>query len=192
MENLHFWLFAWVLLNFAVFIAAGRFFFDASRAEWPSRIFVAVYLILFLATAYLQYCYPRREVLHLSIAGCFLLVSLVLFFFALNTTLRRPFTVIFSPDAPTSIVTSGPYRFVRHPFYTSYLLTFFASSLSSCHILSWPCSGTAVIIYYAAARMEEKKFAQSELSSAYADFRGKTGMFLPRLMRVKFWKETIR
>ena len=34
-------------------------------------------------------------------------------------------------DTPASLNQSGPYRFVRHPFYTSYSLTWLAAAVAT-------------------------------------------------------------
>ena len=75
---------------------------------------------------------------------------------------------------------SGPYAFVRHPVYLSYMLAFLAMPVA------FPMIATATIflfnvaLYVHAARDDERSLAASELGEAYADYRQRTGMFVPR------------
>lgn len=88
-------------------------------------------------------------------------------------------TLAFSRDLPNALIDRGPYRYVRHPFYTSYTLYWLAGSLAT---LTWWVAAPSImasIFYVVAARSEERKFAASRLAGAYADYRSRTGMFLP-------------
>ena len=80
-----------------------------------------------------------------------------------------------------SLVTSGPYRVVRHPFYTSYLIFWVAMTLGA-----WSVWGIAVLVlltamYTVAARTEEAKFAATPMAGEYAEYRKRAGMFWPKL-----------
>lgn len=185
MLEMHALVLGFVLLNFAVFIVAAKFTFDTSKAEPLSRFFVFTYLVLLSITVSAQYLVPATNKNRLLAAVPLLVVSLTLFVGAMVTTMRTPFTAIFSADRPTRIVTSGPYNYVRHPFYTAYMLTFFSSALGSDSPLAALCSCCVLGFYTWAARMEEEKFAKSEFAEAYADFRRRTGMFVPKFFGVE-------
>lgn len=107
--------------------------------------------------------------------------ALALFFWALRVNLAAPLSSIGAPDLPTHLVTSGPYRFVRHPFYLAYLLTWIASALSAGTPWLWLPVLAAVPLYVMAARFEERKFAASALAGDYAAYARRTGMLFPRL-----------
>jgi protein-S-isoprenylcysteine O-methyltransferase Ste14 len=121
----------------------------------------------------------------LALAGAMLYcASLATFWWALMTHCRRPLSAAFSPDVPSRLVRNGPYRFVRHPFYTSYLLVWFAGPIASG---TWWMLATTVVmaaVYYRAARIEERKFIVSDLANAYADYRSRTGMFIPSPLKL--------
>jgi len=107
--------------------------------------------------------------------------SLCLFWWAIRTLRARRLTIAFSRDPPQHLVTGGPYRWIRHPLYTSYAIAWSAGILAT---LAWWLVPSFLImgaIYWCAARQEERKFALSDLSVAYECYSGRTGMFLPRL-----------
>jgi protein-S-isoprenylcysteine O-methyltransferase Ste14 len=83
--------------------------------------------------------------------------------------------------APVGIVTSGPYRLVRHPFYVSFHLTLLAGFAA---VPGW-LTGAAQLFGIAALRItaigEERRLLQSEFGAGYAEYRQRTGRFVPRI-----------
>lgn len=108
--------------------------------------------------------------------------SLGLFIWAARTTWHERLTLAFAVDLPTHLVTGGPYRFVRHPFYTSYLLAWVAGVPAT----GEPALLVTVLVmgslYVRAARQEERKFAGSALRTEHRAYRARTGMFVPVLI----------
>ncbi len=80
---------------------------------------------------------------------------------------------------PTFLTQSGPYRLIRHPIYTAYLLAWLAGAM----IAAQPWLLLTVIwmgvLHFLAARQEEHHFAEGPLAADYAAYRQRTGMFLP-------------
>ncbi len=102
------------------------------------------------------------------------------FTWAIRATRRTPPTLAFDTDQPSFLLHHGPYQYVRHPFYLAYLLFWFATALAAQTALAWAAPAIMAALYFDAATREERKFAMSELGSAYAAYRAKAGMFLPR------------
>ena len=105
--------------------------------------------------------------------------GLVVWLLAVRVHWRRPPSLAFSRDAPEHLVTSGPYAVIRHPFYTSYLLGWFAAFVATG---TWTSLAAALLMFGffdRAARQEEDKFKASELSHSYAQYRARTGRYLP-------------
>lgn len=84
-------------------------------------------------------------------------------------------------DAPEQLVTWGPYRWVRHPFYAAFLLAL-AGAAALC-----PYPGTLATCLYGlialdlTAAREERRFRASRFGAAYAAYMRATGRFWPRL-----------
>lgn len=115
--------------------------------------------------------------------ACILLInSLALFWWTIRTNARRPLTLAFSRDVPSFLQMKGPYGFVRHPFYLSYLLFWIATAIASMMLLHWVVPIVMALLYREAAKREEAKFAGSPLSIEYAFYRTRTGMLVPRLL----------
>jgi protein-S-isoprenylcysteine O-methyltransferase Ste14 len=117
-----------------------------------------------------------------QLATALYLLSLGLFWWAIHANRARPLSAVFSPDLPIHLVKRGPYRWVRHPLYTSYLLTWCAGVVATGR--PWLIATVMVmtVIYWRAARQEEAKFLRSALASVYASYRSQTGLFAPSVM----------
>lgn len=83
-------------------------------------------------------------------------------------------------DAPQEIVTWGPYRWVRHPFYTAFLIGLAAGVLAGPHLLTAAALAYGLTALTLTARREERRLAASPLGSAYQDYVRRTGRFVPR------------
>jgi protein-S-isoprenylcysteine O-methyltransferase Ste14 len=81
-------------------------------------------------------------------------------------------------EKPASLVTSGLYRYVRHPLYTAGLLILWLSPGMTVNSLTMTLALTGYIVI--GALFEERKLLR-EFGSAYADYRRTTPMLVPGL-----------
>ena len=109
---------------------------------------------------------------------CLYALSFVLFWWAIFTA--RGLDFAFS-DKVGNIVTTGPFRFVRHPFYSSYILVWLGNTLLFNSLILWITLGYLMAFYFLSARKEERVILQSEQSSTYRKYIQNVGMFLPRI-----------
>ena len=106
-------------------------------------------------------------------------VSVLLFswvFRSLGTNLTD--TVV--TRAEHTLVTTGPYRWVRHPFYSAALLFVVAASLVSASSYLAVAGGLAGVLLAIRTRTEEAKLIE-RFGDEYLAYRQRTGKFLPRL-----------
>ncbi|HEY2594238.1 MAG TPA: isoprenylcysteine carboxylmethyltransferase family protein [Chloroflexota bacterium] len=114
-------------------------------------------------------------------AGFGFAASLACFGRCIAINRARPLTLAFANDIPAHLVRTGPYRVIRHPFYTSYMLAYIAGLIATASPLLIPvivCMGS---LYTRAASKEEAKFAARALRNEYAAYCRRTGRFTPRL-----------
>ena len=84
--------------------------------------------------------------------------------------------------AGASLVTHGPYRWVRHPLYTTGLNLFLASAL----MLE---SGIQLAVFLVAAlwipsrAAREEEYLRASYGQRYQDYQRRSGRFLPRIIR---------
>ena len=87
-------------------------------------------------------------------------------------------------NAPLHIVTYGPYGWVRHPFYASFLLLLLGAALIARDGITVAALPLGLFSLDWTARAEEKKLLASHLGDEYGAYRARTGRFVPRLVPV--------
>jgi len=97
--------------------------------------------------------------------------------------LGAAWAVAAEPAAEDHLIQHGPYRFVRHPIYTGFLLVFGSTLLISANALVGglfiAMSGVEVI---GRVRAEEASLL-GRFGASYGRYMETTGRFLPRLFR---------
>jgi protein-S-isoprenylcysteine O-methyltransferase Ste14 len=79
-----------------------------------------------------------------------------------------------------TLVTRGPYRWVRHPFYDAALLMILGNSLAAANWFLFAAGTVTFILMAARSRIEERKLLD-RFGAPYRAYRERTGRFLPRL-----------
>jgi protein-S-isoprenylcysteine O-methyltransferase Ste14 len=81
-----------------------------------------------------------------------------------------------------TLVTRGPYRFVRHPFYDSGALIVVATALMMANWFVLMTGALAVVLLAVRSRTEEDRLL-ARFGEAYLAYRSTTGRFVPRMRR---------
>ena len=81
-----------------------------------------------------------------------------------------------------TLVTTGPYRWIRHPFYASYLLGFVGCSVAAANWLFLLLGTIGFGFMLARIRIEEQKLIE-RFGDAYRRYMARTGRFVPRIVR---------
>jgi protein-S-isoprenylcysteine O-methyltransferase Ste14 len=168
----------------------GRFAWGMSRGfvrptGWTPRMAVAASWGVFTATCTLVallWFNPLRTGPALVGMPLFAM-AWALFEWATWVTRGRRLTFAFVGDVPAHLLTAGPFRLVRHPYYAAFLLAWVAGIVTTGE--GWLVLPLVVMFgfYNAAANHEEAKFAASPLAADYAAYRARTGKYLPRWPR---------
>jgi protein-S-isoprenylcysteine O-methyltransferase Ste14 len=79
-----------------------------------------------------------------------------------------------------SLVTTGPYRWVRHPFYDAAGLAILANSLAAANWFLFLTGGLAFILMIVRTRIEERHLL-ARFGDSYLAYAKRTGRFLPRV-----------
>jgi protein-S-isoprenylcysteine O-methyltransferase Ste14 len=84
-------------------------------------------------------------------------------------------------EVPEAVCRSGPYKFVRHPFYLSYVVAFLGV------VAAFPSLATGCVcvlnigLFLYLAFDDERVLLLSPLAADYRAYRMRAGMFLPRV-----------
>ena len=162
--------------------AAFAHFRYVGGIPWPLAALSGVWAVAFAAQV--AALWPGRALAPTAwLAAPLFVAALGLWAWTIASSRAAGLTAAFTRDTPERLLERGPYRFVRHPFYTSYALNWLAGSLATWRWWVVVPSVLACAILVVAARAEERKFARSALAGDYAAYRARTGSFLPRLRR---------
>jgi protein-S-isoprenylcysteine O-methyltransferase Ste14 len=82
--------------------------------------------------------------------------------------------------AEPELVTSGPYRFVRHPIYSGLLLALLGTALAT-NLIGLVILAVLTAYFYYCATVEEKNLSET-FPTAYPDYREHTKMLIPRVL----------
>ena len=156
-----------------------RFFRKTSGRAWHT-VLVAVLGVIFGGWHFLAIATSRVGPLPSLVGILLLAISTSLFWCAVHACESRRLTAIFESDVPLHLERHGPYRYIRHPFYASYTLFWFAGWIASASTLALISAGIMLGIYLNAGRKEERKFASSMLAGEYAEYRRRAGLMIPK------------
>jgi len=146
-------------------IAQGMFTFGGILPIWFIGLYQAIHLVNGI------------------IAACILVACLALYEWARHVIWGRRFGIGMGEHVPDELCEAGPYRYIRHPLYAAYVLAYVAA------LVALPHWGTAVLFLVSVAmftfmaRDDERTIGGSPLAAAYAAYRERAGMFLPRISR---------
>jgi protein-S-isoprenylcysteine O-methyltransferase Ste14 len=108
------------------------------------------------------------------------LLALAVFVWAWRSLSPAQPAIGFSWQLPQAgLAKRGPYRFVRHPLYLSYLVAWLAIPAVLLDPLGLAAAAGMAVIYVIAARQEEALLLRSELGAEYGAYHRRTPMLLP-------------
>jgi protein-S-isoprenylcysteine O-methyltransferase Ste14 len=81
---------------------------------------------------------------------------------------------------PTGVISSGAYRFVRHPLYLGCILFYLGLSVATASLFSLGLLALIFLFYNYIATYEEK-WLESRFGESYRSYKKRTGKWLPNL-----------
>ena len=186
----------WIVL-FGLFLLFTPFYKKSQRK--PSSVYIAfvialalemfgVPLSMYVITWILGHSLPdgvlwghtligQIGLLGMNIAYGFYLLGILLIVLGWKEIYKRYWS---KDEGKGELVTNGIYAYIRHPQYTGFMLITLAMIFEWATLpllIMWPL---LMIIYYRLAKKEEADM-EVEFGHKYAEYRRRTGMFLPRL-----------
>jgi protein-S-isoprenylcysteine O-methyltransferase Ste14 len=165
----------------AVEIREGGFSLVAgSVAALTSLVFGAEYLLrpgLFSFAYLLPYPPWLRWLGALLLAGGITLLGLA------HHHLGRSFHSLVVAKEDQVLVETGPYRWIRHPIYTAYLMNYLGGGLLAGNLILTVVPVTAYAILVAVRLRREERVLRETFGQAYVAYAERTGRLLPRVGR---------
>lgn len=168
----------------------GRFFYAPSGLTPYSRL-VALFGLGFALVQLWALSYASLDPWRSTAATTLYSAALALFVWAVRACRRHRLTVIFERDVRLNLIRRGPFRYIRHPFYTAYIVFWTAGWIATNSPGALVSVITMSAIYIWAARQEELRFGTSQLSADYAAYREKTGFMVP-VLSLRRWDDEDR
>lgn len=178
---------------------AALFFFSAFAASvfyfLPSKLSLGAGLSALLRIGvgaygvWLSYVHAG----HWLLSSLLYTIALSLFLCALYHVLHKHqtrLTISYSSDVPELLIQDGPYKYMRNPFYTAYLLGYAAPLFIHFDEVYLALYAVLFVIYLNIIKTEEQKFESSPLASEYARYKRRTGRLFPRLRRGVSYAQT--
>lgn len=169
----------------ACFLAFGWAMFGHFRTVGPMPVGMRLIgAVSFISMAVFTWSVLATSLSNVWLAGPVLSsAALALFGWAVATTRNAQFAIAFSQAQPTVLVTGGPFRYMRHPFYTSYQIFWVGTGVATMNGIGWIGPSILLACYILAARKEESLISQGRFGAEYASYASRTGIVLPRLIK---------
>lgn len=180
----------WILVASAAgaiaFFCIGLTSYFERRDDRPAWVHAIHMVGVSLSLAHVALVYvlePRSD--NYAIAGIVMYTAAVaVFLSAIEATDRtRLQRMYLDHPLPDRLITDGPFRWVRHPFYLGYIIGAVAPAVAVHHPLVLLVSIAMITITVGAAFREERVWLASPHADAYREYRRRTGMFLPFIGR---------
>lgn len=88
----------------------------------------------------------------------------------------------------SGLVAHGLYRWVRHPIYTSILITYVGVAIAAGTMLTYIAITAQIVVFEVKTRLEERWLA--EMYEGYEEYAARTGKYVPGLGKRKMAKWT--
>ena len=177
---LHLGVSLWVAIPFVYFLTVGAKTFSVPARDTGAvlgQISFVSGMVCVLGLGFYQALVWYQVVCGAALAFC----SIVLYEWTRRTVIDRNFYVALGGEVPATVCETGPYRFVRHPFYLSYMIAFLGmlAAFPSVVLASVCVLNIALFVYMAFD--DERVLVRSPLGADYLRYRTRARMFLPRV-----------
>ncbi len=112
-------------------------------------------------------------------AGVLMAISGVVIILASIFQIRRSLTPFPSPVKNGELITTGLYRYIRHPIYSGIILAAAGYGLQACDTFKIVISGLLLLLFYFKSQYEEKMLMA--FYDDYKQYRRHTHRFFPFL-----------
>jgi protein-S-isoprenylcysteine O-methyltransferase Ste14 len=171
-----------ILLGLVVvgqFTWAMRFHFTTEKMP-PAAKMISVISIAMIAL-FIYLLMTRVQPAGAHVAGLLMMIGAsLLFVSAIRASKKARLWYVFEGRSPNTLVTDGPYRYLRHPFYVSYLVLWSGWALTTFSLVSILPVMIIALVYMRAAKGEEATIAASPLGHDYAAYKRRAGFFWPK------------
>lgn len=169
------------LATLGSYIWSVRNHFETAARQAGTRLIDVMVLVCAVYCSWMTWQAVQEPSIQL-VGIAVMLGGLVLFWATIRETRNAKLLAAFSDKNPASLVSTGPYSYVRHPFYSAYILFWLGFAISTGSLVAIGLSLIMVVIYWQAAKQEEQKFSGTQMADDYAAFAKGRKRFIPFLL----------
>lgn len=181
-QTLVHWLLTGSATTAIIFFGAGLTgFFETPRKRpaWVSAIH-DVTLVLSLVHLAGTVLLPPRSEAWAAVGIVLYSVAVAVFLSAIEAARRTRLQRAFVDEPhPDRLITDGPFRYVRHPFYVGYIAGSLAAPVAVNSVVLSVLAAAMISLTVVAAFREERLWLSSPRGEAYREYQRHTGMFIP-------------
>ena len=146
------------------------------------RLFALAYLLLplYFLTSWVDFAHLPFPLWVRSTGGVVTCLGIVMFAWA-HYTLGLNWTAVLALAKEHELVTSGPYRYIRHPMYTAFFIIGFGFLFLSANWLISVIYLVTLCLMYGVKVSREEEMKVGRFGEAYRLYMQKTGRILPKL-----------
>ena len=142
-------------------------------------MFLAFFLVVWVGDSFFA---RKSSFLADSVPLYIRLVILVLSLVTAALLFRSGHVVVSHEHRPTDVVSTGAFRYVRHPLYLGCLLFYMGLAVSTVSLFSLALLVLIFVFYNYIAGYEEKLLVQS-FGERYSSYKKNTGKWMPRISK---------
>ena len=169
------WLVFWIY-----WLASASSSKESIRSGWRTRLTGVSAVAVFVIAGVLRGGSLAVHSLILAAIGAFLFACGIALAVWARLHLGRNWGMPMTQRAEPELVTSGPYRFVRHPIYTGLLTALLGTALVN-NLLGVIVVAVLVAYFYYCGIVEERNLTAT-FPKAYPEYRSRTKMLIPFLL----------
>jgi protein-S-isoprenylcysteine O-methyltransferase Ste14 len=171
--------YAWIIfwIYWLVSASASK---ESVRGGWRTRLAGVSVVGVFLIAGVLRGGSLAVHSLVLAVIGALLFACGIALAVWARLHLGRNWGMPTSQRAEPELVTSGPYRFIRHPIYSGLLTAMLGTALVD-NLLGLIVVAVLVAYFYYCGTVEERNLSAT-FPTAYPEYRSKTKMLIPFLL----------
>ena len=147
-------------------------------AALTAIVFGAEYL---LSPGLFSFAYALQYPIWLRALGALLLAGGIALLGSSHHHLGKSFHSLVVSKENQVLVESGPYRWIRHPIYTAYLMDYLGGGLLAGNLILTVVPVTAYAVLVALRVGREEAVMRETFGQAYTEYEGRTGRLLPPL-----------
>jgi protein-S-isoprenylcysteine O-methyltransferase Ste14 len=166
------------LVVFAV--ALQNFFVQPAALSRGQRLFQDISALVAVAHALALLVLNSASEVWAGIGIAMYAIALTLFLAAIEASRRVQMTraFVYEPKCST-ILTTGPYRFIRHPIYLSYALAWCAAPVATHSVVLGLTAAGMIVCYLESARAEERILLSGPRGNDYLAWQARTWRMIP-------------